>query len=117
MRCATLRLLHHGDELSPHPPDRLRAKCNNPFYGCFGFFPVVGSDDERTRFANHAYQKVGGSRNYDACLREWIPLFLKFLLLFLWRLIFIFSFGTIQPFEAAASGGTPALQTLQFSVT
>ena len=107
---------------------------------------MVGSDDERTRFANHAYQKLGGSRNYDACLREWISIFLKFLLLFLWPPIFIFSFGTIndkrllnradgwlvdlsqpeynsrtndtrQPFEAAASGGTPALQTLQFSVT
>lgn len=123
-----------------------RGKCNNPFYGCSGFFPVFGSDDERSRFANHAYQKLGGSRNYDACLREWIPLFLKFLLLFIWLLIFIFSFGTIndkrllnradgwlvdlsqpeynartndtsQPFEAGASGGTPALQTLQLSVT
>jgi len=122
-----------------------RGKCNDPFYGCVGF-PVVGSDDERSRFANHAYQKPGGSRNYDACLREWIPFFLKLLLLFIWLLILILSFGTIneksllnradgwlvdlsqpeynartndtsQPFEAAASGGTPALQTLQFSVT
>jgi hypothetical protein len=74
------------------------------------------------------------------------PTYQKLLLLFIWLLILILSFGTIneksllnradgwlvdlpqpeynartndtsQPFEAGASGGTPALQTLQFSVT
>jgi len=122
-----------------------RGKCNNPFPGCVGL-PAVGPDDQRTGFGNHAYQKLGGSRNYDACMREWIPFFLKLLLLFIWLLILILTFGMVndkrllnraegwlvdlpqpeynartndisQPFEAAASGGTPALQTLQFSVT
>src|SRR5262249_43889319 len=122
-----------------------RGECNNPFPGCVGL-PVVGPDDPRTSFGNHAYQKLGGSRNYDACMREWIPFFLKLLLLLLWLLILIVTFGTVndksllnradgwlvdlpqpeynartndtsQPFEAGASGGTPALQTLQFSVT
>ena len=41
------------------------------------------------RLGFDAALKLGASRNYDACLREWISIFLKFLLLFLWLLIFI----------------------------
>jgi hypothetical protein len=124
-----------------------RGKCNNPFYGCLGSFPVVGPDDERTRFANHAYQKLNATRNYDACMREWIPPLLALILILLWLIILIATLGLLnltsllnraggwlvdltqaeynlrtidisQPFEAGtAAGGTQTLQTLQFSVT
>jgi hypothetical protein len=124
-----------------------RGKCNNPFYPCQGGTPAVGPDDARSKFANHAYQKLGGSRNYDACMREWLSPLAKFLLILLWLIILIITFGmvnakslllraggwlidltqadynqrtidTSQPFEAAsASGGSQALQTLNFSVT
>lgn len=124
-----------------------RGKCNNPFYGCSGNNPAVGPDDTRTSFGNHAYQKLNGSKNYDACMREWLSPFMKLLLIFLWLIILIATLGLVnlksllnraggwlvdlaqavyndrtidvsQPFEAnAASGGTQTLQTLQFSVT
>lgn len=124
-----------------------RGKCNNPFYGCFGNIPVVGPDDARTAFGNHAYQKLNGVKNYDACMREWLPPLAKLLLILLWLIILIITFGrlnlkslldraggwlvdltqatynsrtidTSQPFEAGlASGGSQSLQTLQFSIT
>jgi hypothetical protein len=125
-----------------------RGKCNNPFYQCQGgATAAVGPDDARTSFGNHAYQKLGGTKNYDACMREWLSPLAKFLLILVWFILLIISFGTInaknlllraggwlidltqadyntrtidtdQPFEAAAaSGGTQALQTLNFSVT
>jgi len=124
-----------------------RGKCNNPFYGCLGNNPAVGPDDPRTSFGNHAYQKLSGSRNYDACMREWLSPLAKLLLILIWLIILVLTLGTVnltallnraggwlvdlsqadynnrvidtsQPFEAtAAAGGTQTLQTLQFSVT
>ena len=124
-----------------------RGKCNNPFYGCLGNNPAVGPDDQRTGFGNHAYQKLNGARNYDACMREWISPLLRLLLILLWLIILIITLGTVnltgllnraggwlvdlaqaeynsrtidvsQSFEAnAAAGGTQTLQALQFSVT
>ncbi len=124
-----------------------RGKCNNPFYGCSGGNPAVGPDDQRTSFGNHAYQKLNGSKNYDACMREWLSPFMKLLLILLWLIILIATLGllnvksllnrasgwlvdltqatynartidTSQPFEAnEAAGGTQTLQTLQFSIT
>jgi hypothetical protein len=122
-----------------------RGKCNNPFYGCMGGVPEVGPDDARTRFGNHAYTKLSAARNFDACMKEWLPALTKLLLFLLWLIIFIITLGmlnveslldrangwlvdltqtiydqrttdTSQPFEAAAAGGTPAVQTLQFQV-
>ena len=122
-----------------------RGKCNNPFYGCMGGVPEVGPDDTRTRFGNHAYTKLSAARNFDACMKEWLPALTKLLLFLLWLIIFIITLGmlnveslldrangwlvdltqtiydqrttdTSQPFEAAAAGGTPAVQTLQFQV-
>jgi hypothetical protein len=124
-----------------------RGKCNNPFYGCLGNNPAVGPDDQRTAFGNHAYQKLGGSQNYDACMREWLTPLAKLILILIWLIILIITLGTVnlksllnraggwlvdltqtdynsrtidisQGFEAnAAAGGTQTLQTLQFSVT
>jgi hypothetical protein len=124
-----------------------RGKCNNPFYGCQGGTPALGPDDQRTGFGNHAYQKLSGTKNYDACMREWLSPLAKFWLILLWLIILIFTLGmvnaqnlllraggwlidltqaeynartvdTSQPFEAAAaSGGAQTLQTLNFSIT
>ena len=124
-----------------------RGKSNNPFYGCSGGVPAVGPDDQRTGFGNHAYQKLNGTRNYDACMRQWISPFLALLLILLWFIILVITFGllnltsllnqaggwlvnltqadynsrtidTSQSWEAsAAASGTQTLQTLQFSVT
>jgi hypothetical protein len=124
-----------------------RGKCNNPFYGCLGNNPAVGPDDQRTRFGNHAYQKLSASRNYDACMREWISPLVRLLLILIWLIILIITLGAVnltsllnraggwlvdlaqadyntrtidmsQTFEAnAAAGGTQTVQTLQFSIT
>jgi hypothetical protein len=122
-----------------------RGKCNNPFYGCFGNNPAVGPDDPRTSFGNHAYPKLNGNTNFDACMRLWVPAWLSFLLFLIWLIVLIITLGLVnlksllnasggwliditqadyvskvidvdQPFEAAAAGGTPVLQTLQFRV-
>ena len=122
-----------------------RGKCNNPFYGCFGNNPAVGPDDPRTSFGNHAYPKLNGNNNYDACMRVWVPAWLSLLLFLIWLIVLIITLGFVnlkgllnasggwlidltqpdyvsktidvsQPFEAAAAGGTPVLQTLQFRV-
>jgi hypothetical protein len=121
-----------------------RVKCNNPFPQCNGN-PLLGPDDPRTDFGNHAYTKLGGSKNYDACMRQWVSPLTALILILLWLIILIITFGllnlksllnraggwlvdltqtdynsivvdTSQPFEAAANGGSPALQTLQFRV-
>jgi hypothetical protein len=127
-----------------------RGKCNNPFYGCNGAFIAVLPPDyeyaDRLTFANHMYTKLPSGRNFDACLKEWVPPLVRLILLFLWWLLFILSFGTInseylldraegwlvdldqadyaarvndttQPFEAAMAGGTPLFQPLDFEVT
>lgn len=122
-----------------------RGKCNNPFYGCMGNNPEVGPDAPRTGFGNHAYQKLAGTRNFDACMREWLPAWLRFLLWLLWLLVWLITLGTVDlkalrlraggwlidllqatynqrtidvsaPFESAAAGGAPTLQTLQFKI-
>ncbi len=122
-----------------------RGKCNNPFYGCLGTNPAVGPDDPRTDFGNHAYPKLNGGTNFDACMRVWVPGWLSLLLFLIWLIVFIITLGFVnlksalnasggwlidiaqsdyetktidvsQPFEAAAAGGVPALQTLDFRV-
>ncbi len=122
-----------------------RGKCNNPFYGCLGTNPAVGPDDPRTYFGNHAYPKLNGGTNFDACMRVWVPAWLSLLLFLIWLIVFIVTLGFVnlknllnasggwlidiaqtdyetktidvdQPFEAAAAGGVPALQTLDFRV-
>jgi hypothetical protein len=123
-----------------------RGKCNNPFYGCLGGNPAVGPDDPRTGFGNHAYPKLNGVNNFDACMRVWLPSWLSLLLFLLWLIILIITLGLVnlnslllasggwlidisqtdyatkvidvsQPFEAAAAaGGMPVLQTLQFRI-
>jgi hypothetical protein len=124
-----------------------RGKCNNPFYSCYGGNAEVGPDDWRTGFGNHAYPRLGGDRNYDACMREWLPPLLRLLLVLIWLLVLIMTLGLVnlrgirdraggwlmdlfqseyerrtidrsRPFEsAAAGGGAPAPQVLQFQVT
>lgn len=125
-----------------------RGKCNNPFYGCGGGYPaeLPPDYDPRSRFANHTYTKLSSGRNFDACLKDWLPLFERLFLYFLWLIVFIATVGQVnlqslldrangwlvdlaqaeyeartndrsQPFEAADAGGTPVLQPLQFQVT
>jgi hypothetical protein len=124
-----------------------RGKCNNPFPGCTGNDPVKGPDDPRTRFGNHAYTKLSAGKDYDATMKQWVPPLLRVLLIILWILILIITLGmvnlkeslleraggwllnltqsdyekktidTSESFEASAAGGSPTLQTLQFSVT
>jgi hypothetical protein len=79
-------------------------------------------------------------------MKEWLPALMRLLLFLLWLIILIATLGllnlqslldrangwlvdltqtvydqrttdTSQPFEAAAAGGAPTLQTLQFQVT
>ena len=123
-----------------------RSKCNNPFYGCLGNNPVVGPDDPRTGFGNHAYTRLNASGDHDACMKEWLSALTKFLLIFIWLLILIITLGLVNlkslllraggwlinlsqptyesrtidksaPFEQAAAVGSPVLQTFQISVT
>jgi hypothetical protein len=124
-----------------------RARCNNPFPGCNGTNFALGPDDARTGFGNHAYTKLSGGNNYDACMREWVSPWRRLVLLLLWLLILILTLGlvnlealrlraggwlvdltqpeyadrtidTSQPFEAAAAaGGAPAPVALDFQVT
>jgi len=123
-----------------------RGKCNNPFYPCQGGSPAVGPDHQRSKFANHAYQKLNGTKNYDACMRDWLSPLAKWLLILLWLILLIITFGAVnakhlrlraggwlidvtqaeyntrtidtsQAFEAAVAGGSPALQVLNFMVT
>jgi hypothetical protein len=78
-----------------------RGRCNNPFYGCTGNDPVRGADDAtRTGFGNHAYTRSPSSNNFDACMkkyRNWLEvLILTIVYFFLWLLILIISFGTVN---------------------
>ena len=118
-----------------------RGKCNNPFFGCNANNPAVGPDDQRTGFGNHAYTKLGGTNNYDACMRRWVPWWMRIILIFIriwpFQIPFIvikwlqiddwlidlpqptynsWTIDTSQPFEAAAAGGVPALIQLQFQI-
>jgi hypothetical protein len=123
-----------------------RDKCNNPFYGCSGGTPAVGPDDTRTGFGNHAYVKLSGAKNFDACMREWLTGLQRVVLIIIWLIVLILTFGTVNltslrdradgwlvdvdqavyeqrtidtstPYESTYAGGAPVLQTLTFSVT
>ena len=123
-----------------------RGKCNNPFPGCNGTNFAVGPDDVRSGFGNHAYTKLGGGNNFDACMREWVSCWDRFLLLLVWVLVLIFTFGLVNlqhlrlradgwlidldqadydartidtstPAEAASAGGAPVPITLDFQVS
>lgn len=61
-----------------------RGTCNNPFYGCSGTNVVVGSDDPRTRFGNHAYTKLNQNLIYDACMKEVLSFWKKLILIIIW---------------------------------
>lgn len=119
-----------------------RGKCNNPFFGCGGGADAaLGPDDPRSGFGNHAYTKLGGTRNYDACMREWLAPGVAAILVLLWLLLLIITFGALNmtslldraggwlvdldqntynartidtstPWEASAAGGAPVVQTL-----
>ena len=78
-----------------------RGKCNNPFYGCRSNAPIRGVDDEtRTRFGNHAYTKLTGQTNYDACMKRWLSWWVQLVLgivyFLVWLILLIISFGTVN---------------------
>lgn len=78
-----------------------RGRCNNPFYGCTSNNPVRPADDAaRTGFGNHAYTKLAGQNNFDACMKRWlscIEQIILFIVLFIvWLIIFIFTFGLVN---------------------
>jgi hypothetical protein len=81
-----------------------RGRCNNPFYGCWSNDPVRGVDDTgRTRFGNHAYTKLGGQNNYDACMKRWLSwieqLILTIVYFLVWLLILILTLGSVNRFD------------------
>jgi len=124
-----------------------RGKCNNPFYGCAGAVIAVAHPDfDRTRFANHTYTKLPSGHVFDACLQEWVDPLMRVLLMLVWFLILIITFGVVnleglldrangwlvdisqaeyearvidtsEPFESEAATGMPVLQPLAFQVT
>lgn len=78
-----------------------RGKCNNPFYGCTSNDPTRGVDDDtRSRFGNHAYTKLAGRNNFDACMKRWLSwieeLVLSVIMFIVWLLLLIFSLGSIN---------------------
>lgn len=81
-----------------------RGKCNNPFYGCWSNDPIRGADDaSRTGFGNHAYTKLTGQHNYDACMKKWRSwleeLILTIVYFFVWLIILIFTLGSVNRFD------------------
>ena len=81
-----------------------RGKCNNPFYGCFANNPVRGEDDAtRSRFGNHAYTKLAGQNNYDACMKQWRSwlerLIITIIYFIVWLLLLIITFGLVNRFD------------------
>jgi hypothetical protein len=81
-----------------------RGKCNNPFYGCWSNDPVRGADDTtRTRFGNHAYTKLNGNNDYDACMRQWRSWFeqliLGILYFIVWLILLIVTLGFVNRFD------------------
>ena len=81
-----------------------RGKCNNPFYGCWSNDPVRGADDAtRTRFGNHAYTKLGGQNNYDACMKRWLSwieeLILTIVYFLVWLILLILTLGLVNRFD------------------
>jgi len=78
-----------------------RGKCNNPFYGCWSNDPVRGADDTtRTGFGNHAYTKLAGQNNFDACMKRWLSwieqLILTIIYFIIWLILLIISFGQVN---------------------
>jgi len=81
-----------------------RGKCNNPFYGCWSNDPVRGADDTtRTRFGNHAYTKLNGQNNFDACMKQWRSwieqLILGIVYFIVWLILLIITFGLVNRFD------------------
>jgi hypothetical protein len=81
-----------------------RGKCNNPFYGCFANDPVRGADDAtRTGFGNHAYTKLAGQNNYDACMKKWRScleqLILTIVYFIIWLILLIITLGFVNRFD------------------
>jgi len=78
-----------------------RGRCNHPFYGCVANDPVKPPDDTlRSRFGNHAYTKLVGQTNFDACMKQWLSwlaqFFLKLLMFLVWLIILILTFGLVN---------------------
>ncbi len=81
-----------------------RGKCNNPFYGCWNNDPVRGVDDStRTGFGNHAYTKLNGQNNFDACMKQWRSwleqLILGILYFIVWLILLIVTLGSVNRFD------------------
>ena len=79
-----------------------RGKCNNPFYGSWANDPVRGEDDAtRSGFGNHAYTKLAGQNNYDACMKQWRSwleqLILTIVYFIVWLILLIITFGLAPP--------------------
>ena len=71
-----------------------RGKSNNPFPGCSGT-PTEVSTCNRTGFGNHAYARLAGL-NFDACMREWLSPITRFILILIWLIILIVTFGMVN---------------------
>lgn len=81
-----------------------RGKCNNPFYGCWANDPVRGADDTtRTGFGNHAYTKLNGQKNFDACMKQWRSrleqLILSIVYFIVWLIVLIATLGFVNRFD------------------
>jgi hypothetical protein len=81
-----------------------RGQCNNPFYGCWSNDPVRGVDDAtRTGFGNHAYTKLAGQNNYDACMKRWLTwleqLLLTIVYFIVWLILLVLSLGQVDRFD------------------
>ena len=81
-----------------------RGKCNNPFYGCWSNASVKGEDDAaRTRFGNHAYTKLAGQNNFDACMKKWQSwleqLILTIIYFIIWLILLIVTLGFVNRFD------------------
>ena len=81
-----------------------RGQCNNPFYGCWSNDPVRGVDDAtRTGFGNHAYTKLAGQNNYDACMKRWLTwleqLLLTIVYFIVWLILLILTLGQVDRFD------------------
>ena len=78
-----------------------RGKCNNPFYGCWSNTPIMGEDDTvRSRFGNHAYTKLAGQNNFDACMKKWRSwleeLILTIIYFIVWLILLIITLGLVN---------------------
>jgi len=65
---------------------------------------VRGEDDAtRSRFGNHAYTKLAGQNNFDACMKQWRSrieqLVLTIIYFIVWLLLLIVTFGLVNRFD------------------